>query len=152
MAVRGEDRIERASREPARDRRRHARAQAVGRPRAAHRAGARAITHLFGLDARAALGAELVVHPEKAADAEAGEHHVGTIERLIETLRARAARKEYTLTPGLFEAVALHFGNAEEARRAAGVPSPTDVRMAERRRAKAQLRATERARRRKRHE
>lgn len=73
-------------------------------------------------------------------------------ERLIETLRARAARKEYTLTPGLFEAVALHFGNAEEARRAAGVPSPTDVRMAERRRAKAQIRAAERARRRKRYE
>jgi hypothetical protein len=73
-------------------------------------------------------------------------------ERLIATLRERAARGEHTFTPGLFRAVALHFGGAREARRVAGVPSPVDVRMAERRKAKKAIAVTERSRRRRRYE
>jgi len=72
--------------------------------------------------------------------------------RLIETLRARAARGKHRLTPGLFRAVALHFGGAEEARRIAGVPSPTDIRIEQRRKAKKAIWITERERRRRRYE
>lgn len=54
-------------------------------------------------------------------------------ERVIEVLRERAARRVYTLTPGLHRVVQLYFGGAEAARRAAGVPSPVDVAIAVRR-------------------
>lgn len=49
-------------------------------------------------------------------------------ERVIEVLRERAAQDIYTLTPGLHRVVQLHFGGAEHARAAAGVPSPVDMR------------------------
>jgi len=73
-------------------------------------------------------------------------------ERLIKTLQDRAARGEHTFTPGLFRAVQLHFGGAREARRVAGVPSPVDVRMAQRREAKKAQKVAERTRRRRRFE
>jgi len=53
--------------------------------------------------------------------------------RVIATLRERAARKVYTLTPALKRVVQLYLGGAEEARRIAGVPSPIDVRIEQRR-------------------
>lgn len=49
-------------------------------------------------------------------------------ERVIEVLRERAARRVYTLTPGLHRVVQLYFGGADAARLAAGVPSPGDIR------------------------
>lgn len=53
-------------------------------------------------------------------------------ERVIEVLRERAARKVYTLTPGLHRVVQLYFGGADAARNAAGVPSPLDIRQSRR--------------------
>lgn len=54
-------------------------------------------------------------------------------DRVIAVLRERAARRVYTLTPGLHRVVQLYFGGAEAARRAARVPSPVDIAMAQRR-------------------
>lgn len=55
-------------------------------------------------------------------------------ERVIDVLQERAARGIATLTPGLHRVVQLYFGGAEHARRAAGVPSPLDLRRRARRR------------------
>lgn len=54
-------------------------------------------------------------------------------DRVIAALRELAARKVYTLTPGLHRVVQLYFGGADAARRAAGVPSPVDIAIAQRR-------------------
>lgn len=53
-------------------------------------------------------------------------------ERVIAVLQERAARGVATLTPGLHRVVQLYFGGAEHARRAAGVPSPQDLRRRQR--------------------
>ncbi len=55
--------------------------------------------------------------------------------RVIEVLRERASRGIYTFTPGLRRAVQVYLGGAREARIAAGIPDPVEIRMAERRRA-----------------
>jgi len=55
-------------------------------------------------------------------------HQKWSRERVIAVLRERAARGVATLTPGLRRVMQLYFGGAEHARRAAGVPSPRDLR------------------------
>jgi hypothetical protein len=54
-------------------------------------------------------------------------------ERVIEVLQERAREHLYTLTPALHRVAQLYFGGADYARRAAGVPSPQDIRAEERR-------------------
>jgi hypothetical protein len=50
-------------------------------------------------------------------------------ERVIEVLRERAKRGEHTLTSKLYRVAQLYFGGSDQARAAAGVPSPIDVRI-----------------------
>jgi hypothetical protein len=56
-----------------------------------------------------------------------------TRERIIETLRQRAARGVHVLDGPQYRASRLVFGGAREARAAAGVPDPVDLRIARRR-------------------
>ncbi len=61
-----------------------------------------------------------------------------TRQRLIDTLRERAAMGKHTLTSSLYRAARAQFGSTQSARVAAGVPEPIDLRAAVRKR---QLRA-----------
>jgi len=66
-------------------------------------------------------------------------------DRVVEELRARARRGEFTLTPGLHRVVQLYFGGAEAARKAAGVPSPREAREIEKRQTMKRQREARRA-------
>lgn len=57
-----------------------------------------------------------------------------TCERLIEVLRKRASMGTHTLTSSMYRAARIQFGSTQAARAAAGVPDPTDLRAAERKR------------------
>ncbi|MEO8554161.1 MAG: hypothetical protein ABI678_29500, partial [Kofleriaceae bacterium] len=57
-------------------------------------------------------------------------------ERVIAELQARAMRGEHVLPSRLHRVVQAYFGGVEGARRAAGVPSPIDLRIEERRQMK----------------
>ncbi len=103
----------------------------------------KAVRREFGTLENALRAAGLMEHLRK-------RRHAGskwTRERLIEKLRERAARGVHTFTPGLRRAVQVYFGGAHEARVAAGVPDPIDVRIAQRRRASALFEARHRSRR-----
>jgi len=65
--------------------------------------------------------------------------------RVIETLRARAARGEHLATAALRRAMQLYFsGGAYEARQVAGVPQPRDLTFEQRRKALAEFAARHR--------
>ncbi len=103
----------------------------------------KAVGREFGTLETALRAAGLMEHLRK-------QRHAGskwTRERLIEALRERAARGIHTFTPGLRRAVQVYFGGAHEARVAAGVPDPIDVRIAQRHRATVLFEARHRARR-----
>jgi hypothetical protein len=54
-------------------------------------------------------------------------------ERLVNVLRERAKQKDYTMTSSLRRVAQRYFGGCDEARRVARVPSPIDIRIAQRR-------------------
>lgn len=71
--------------------------------------------------------------------------------RVIAELRAGTARGDHAMTPALYRAARVYFGGAREARAAAGVSDPIDLRAEQRRRAKAAFAARDRERRGRRH-
>lgn len=101
----------------------------------------KAVRREFGLLENALRAAGLMEHVLK-------RRHAGakwTRQRVIEKLRERASWGIYTFTPGLRRVVQIYFGVAHEARGAAGVPDPIDIRIAQRRRASAMFEARHRA-------
>jgi len=109
----------------------------------AKRIDLKAVRREFGPLEHALRAAGLTDHLRK-------RRHAGskwTRQRVIDKLRERAARGVHTFTPGLRRVVQIYFGGAHEARAAAGVPDPVDLRMAQRRRASALLEARHRNRR-----